>query len=193
MDFACSSLTLVRSVGRPLHSVSLSRAMLAVSSATRPSLTFSRNVRCLQGMVNCLTHKGVHRSKSTRQCFNLILWIAAVPWPFWYLKRYSWCFHWSGTFQIHRLGLFSARRISSFILYIHIYIYIYTCGNIKTGFVYFQTEPASVSTSCKWLPVHFLSLVSKMPKKNIHENNKNQISCFFCLRGVLIPPSLLPS
>lgn len=27
------------------------------------------------------------------------------------------CFHWSGTFQIHRLGLFSARRISSLILY----------------------------------------------------------------------------
>jgi hypothetical protein len=91
----------------------------------------------------------------------------------------------------HWLGLFSARRISSFILYT--LVEIYTCGNIKTGFVYFQTEPASVSTSCKWLPVHFLSLVSNMPKKNIHENNKNHISCFFCLRGVLIPPSLLPS
>ena len=147
------------------------------------------NVRCLQGMANCLTHKGVHGSKSTRHWNNLILWIASVvPWPFWYLKRYSWCFDWSGT-----IGWVCFRPEESLVFILYTLVEIYTCGNIKTGFVYFQTEPASVSTSCKWLPVHFLSLVSNMPKKNIHENNKNHISCFFCLRGVLIPPSLLPS
>ena len=77
----------------------------------------------------------------------------------------------------HWLGLFSARRISSFILYT--LVEIYTCGNIKTGFVYFQTEPASVSTSCKWLPVHFLSLVSNMPKKTSMKTTKIISHVFF--------------
>lgn len=78
------------------------------------------NVRCLQGMANCLTHKGVHGSKSTRHWNNLILWIASVvPWPFWYLKRYSWCFDWSGT-----IGWVCFRPEESLVLfYIHLWKY----------------------------------------------------------------------